>query len=342
MITRKGIISATGEHDSGKTRFLLETTPIHRIAFFHDDTKKPPRTDKIGLFVDLMKDCRDMKMMEWGQYVVKRIEAIKPGEYDAIIFDTWTRTEQALRYWGKAHAEQFREVETFAVMGSMKNGEKWKEGDRYVAKIINDMANKVGMVGLACHLKDENKAGVKTGKMIPDASKTLDTVCNFRVWLRKNPNSGVPIALVLKRLAEDTLDENGFIRTINIMPWKITPRPEDGSLWDTIDYYRANPYGNRQPTPEETPDLFELSCLTSIMTPTQQQIWQANLREKELMDKEEFELVSQEEQAISEFIHSLNGTPLPVIKSKLESQAKEAGWSQQEFSLGWIAQVIAS
>lgn len=341
MTTRySGIVNVTGDPDSGKTRFLLEAAPLSKIALFHDDIKRPPMTDKLGLFVDMVKECQGMKLMEMGQYIVDKIAKIKPDQYDAILFDTWPRVELALRWWGKSHAEQFREVETFAIMGSMKNGEKWKEGDKYTARIINEMASKAKFVGLVTHLKDESVAGAKTGKMIPEGGRILNTACNFRIWLRKNPDSGVPIGLVLKRLAEDILTLDGFLETVNIMPWKLTPSSDDKSIWDTIDRYRAFPYGNREPLETETPDQFEMSILTGIMTPTQQRIWQANLLERQAMDKEELEMVSQEEQTITDFIHSLNGSPLPIIKSKLEAQAKTEGWSQQEFSLGWIAGII--
>lgn len=233
-----------------------------------------------------------MKMLEMGQFVVSKLETIKPGQFDAIIFDTWARTEQALRYWGKAHAAEFREASTFSMMGKMKNGEEWKEGDRYTARVINEMASKAKFVGLITHLKEQNIAGAKTGKLIPDGSKILDTACNFRVWLRKNPNSGVPIALVLKRLAEDTVNKQGYLETVNIMPWKLTPLDDHKSVWDTIDWYRANPFGNRSPESHETPDNFEMSILTGIMTNEQRQIWEANLRERQLMDKEEVAMES--------------------------------------------------
>lgn len=308
-----GIGHATGENDTGKTRFFLEVAPLSRIALFHDDVKMPPHADQMGLFIDMKQECKNMKMMEMGQWFVQQINQMKVNEFDAIICDTWTNIEQALRYWGKQHASTFREASTFSIMGKMKSGEEWKEGDRYTARVISDMASKVKFVGLITHIKEENIAGAKTGKMIPDASKVLNTACNFRVWLRKNPNSGVPIALVLKRLAEDKVVD-GMLKTVNILPWKLTPKDSEESIWDTIDRYREHPFGNRQPMPDETPDSFEMSILTGVMTKEQREIWQANLREKHVMEQESELLLDSQEDNIVARVKAMDSEGLGLVE----------------------------
>lgn len=287
MVRYSGLVSATGEHDSGTTHFMLGVAPYSKIALFHDDVKKPPHTDKLGLFIDMVNEAKGLKLLEFRQFVLDKIAKIKKGQYEAIIFDTWTRFGLSLRQYAILNPNEFREAQTFSKLGAAKGGEMWNEAHRYEAQVISELSNLAPFVGLVTHLKEENIAGARTGKQIPDAGKSLNRVCNFRVWLRKNPDSGVPIALVLKRLAEDVVNEAGYLETVNIMPWKLTPLDGHKSVWDVIDYYRANPFGNRPAQPHEMPDNFELSILTGVMTPEQKQIWNANLRERQLMEAEE-------------------------------------------------------
>lgn len=341
MTTRySGVVSVTGEHDSGTTHFMLEVAPYPKMALFHDDVKLPPHPDKLGLFVDMVNEAKGLKLLEFRQFVLEKIKGIKSGQFEAIIFDTWTRFGLSLRQYAVLNPNEFREPQTFSKLGAAKGGEMWNEAHRYEAQVIAELSKLAPFVGLVTHLKDELQAGARTGKQIPDAGKSLNRVCNFRVWLRKNPNSGVPIALVLKRLSEDVVGESGYLETVNIMPWKLVPRLEDKSVWDTIDYYRSNPFGNRPATPEETPDSFEMSILTGVMTPEQREIWRANLQEKQIVDREQESLVTQEEQAIKAFVSSQNGKPLPMLKTALEGEAKDKGWSRQEFDLGYISQLL--
>lgn len=331
------IVHATGEPDSGKTRFVLQHAPIAKTAFFHDDIKELPKAvrENLGLYVDLVQETKGLKMLQLRDFILGKLEKIEPGQYEAIVFDTWTRTGRAFQYWGKLHANEFREAVTFSASGKMKAGEEWAEGRGYEAQVISDLSRLSPFVGLVTHLKDVYEGGAKTGQQMPDASRVFDRVCNFRVWLRHNADSGVPIALVLKRLAEDRVNEDGMLETVNIAPWKITPRPEDKSVWDTINWYRANPVGNRAATPAEMPNEYELSILTGIMTKDQRQIWQANLADKARGD-DDGGLLTAEETAIKEFVNGLKGQPPAVILGKLQEQAKVEGWSRQEFDFGFV------
>lgn len=291
-MSQSGIVHVCGEQDSGKTRFLLQAAPLSRIAFFHDDVKTPPQVEKFGLFVDLVNETKGKKLLDFRLYVLEQIGKIKPGQFDAVIFDTWARFGLSLRQYAILNPGEFREAQTFSKLGAAKGGEMWNEAHRYEAEVIAQLSRLAPFVGLVTHLKDEIQAGAKTGKQVPDAGKSLNRVCNFRVWLRKNPDSGVPIALVLKRLSEDVVNEAGYLDTVNIMPWKLTPQNGHKSVWDVIDYYRQNPYGNRSPLPFETPDSFEMSILTGVMTKEQNEIWRANLRDKQKQELEEKQQVS--------------------------------------------------
>ena len=305
------IVHATGEPDSGKTRFILQHKPITKTAFFHDDVKElsPDIVNNLGMYVDMVQETKGLKLLELRDFILGKLKRIQSGQFDAIIFDTWSRTGNAFRYWGKLNATKFREASTFSLMGKMKSGEEWAEGRLYEAQVISDMSRLAPFVGLVTHLKDVYEGGAKTGQQMPDASRVFDRVCNFRVWLRPNPSSGVPIALVLKRLAEDRVNETGYLETVNVIPWKLTPKNGDTSVWDVIKRYQNQPFGNRQPMQDETPNPFEMSILTGVMTKEQREIWQANLREKHVLEKEELTLLDSQEDDILAKIKELAGNP---------------------------------
>jgi hypothetical protein len=128
------------------------------------------------------------------------------------------------------------------------------------------------------HLKNYYVENRKVpGVQVPRASSTFDRIPRFRIWLRHNPTSPIPIGLVLKRLDKKVKTDRG-LRTVSVLPRKIVPNlqlpeeddaPKDRSLWDTIYRYMDNPIGNREPLPEETPNTYELSILDGILTEEQ-------------------------------------------------------------------------
>ena len=304
-----GITHFTGDPDSGKTIAMLQVAHPSKIAFFHDDVKVPPvKPSDFGLFVDLVQEAKGLTLLKFRQFVLDKLYTLKPGKFEAIIFDTWARFGLSLRQYAILNPAEFREMSTFSKLGSAKGGEMWAEAHRYEALVISELAKIAPFVGLVTHLKDIYEAGARTGGKKPDAGKSFDRVCNFRVWLRHNPDSGVPIGLVLKRLNESKVTERG-LEVVNILPWKLVPKNGENSVWDVVERYRGNPFGNRQPMPDETPDPFEMSILTGVMTKEQRQIWQANLKEKFIMEREEVALLDSQEDAILAKVKELVGNP---------------------------------
>lgn len=333
MTTRiNGICNIIGEPDTGKTICALQVAHPSKIAYFHDDVKSPPvAPESFGKFYDLVQVKQEgnkgLKLLEFREYVLNLIKHIKPGQYEAIIFDTWARFGLSLRQYAISNPAEFRELTTFSKLGSAKGGEMWNEAHRYEAQVISDLAKLAPFVGLVTHLKDQYEGGAKTGQKRPDAGKAFDRVCNFRIWLRSNPDSGVPIALVLKRLNESVVTDRG-LEVVNVLPWKLTPTSEDGSVWDVIDRYRTNPFGNRSAMPHELPDSFEMSILTGVMTKEQRQIWQANLKERHLVEQEEMALVSSEELQVTQRVRELEmelGRDVMKILMVVNKERQEVG-----------------
>jgi len=298
MIRFSGIVHITGEHDTGKTLMAIGACDPSKIAFFHNDTKRPltDRTDEehneiFGLYDNLID--KNLTYLETKDYFLEQLDKMKPGQYEGIVVDTWTRLEDALINYGKINAYKFREKTTMAAGQTYLWGQQWAEGRWYEASIISKMAKLAPYVCLVTHLKGHYLSGAKTGKEIPASSEVLDRVCNLRVWLRSNPNSGVPVALVLKRPSLSKVSTSG-IEIINYLPRRLEPLPGEKSVWDTIDRYKENPVGNHPPSEKEKPTPFELSILDGILTNDQKEVWKANLLEQER--KEEIEETLSNEQ----------------------------------------------
>lgn len=282
----EGVIHVTGEHDVGKTTFALECgADPAKILYFDDDVKgKATIADlqaagiKFGRYVDLVALSRKKTEYDFHKEVIAIIQAIKPGEYDAIIWDTWTNFAASCHSYILKHPGEFRL--NWAPMGTIKGAQQWQEARRYEAAIINAMAAMTKTLILVTHLKDHYVGKVKVpGKQVPASSPTLERIPRFRIWLRQNPNGRpVPIGLVLKRLDKKHFEAGKGIRTVSVLPRKIVPHENQHSLWDTIWQYWDEPFGDREPNASELPDDFELSILENTLSKDQKHTF------KQLMD----------------------------------------------------------
>jgi len=291
-----GIIHVCGENDTGKTTFALECgADPNRILFFDDDVKgRATIRDMIesGIlkggenYYDLPSLSRGKRETDFHDAIMKILDGVKPGQFDAIIFDTWTRFASTCTAKVKANPDKYRQF--WAHDGRIKGAEWIQEGQLLEASVTDHLLELTQTVILVTHLKDFylNNAKVE-GKQIPAASRTVSRVPRMRIWLRQNPSGRpVPIGLLLKRLDRKEMIEGKGIRTVNILPRKITPHDDEHSVWDSIWRYWANPVGDRVPLPEETPDEFELSILDSTLTRDQRRTFNLMV-EKGLVEKEE-------------------------------------------------------
>jgi len=278
-----GISHVTGEHDTGKTTFALENGAMpSRTCFFDDDAKGRATVDQLrelqdfGAYHDLVELQRGKTEVDFYYAVMEIFNAIKPDQFDAIILDTWTRFQKCLHAYVITHRDEFKQH--WSKMGKIKGAEEWIESQWLEAQILNQLQALAPVVMVVTHLKDYYANNAKVpGKYIPAASRTLARLPRFRVWLKQNVNSPVPIGLVLKRIDTKKITDRG-IRTVSVLPRKIIPRPGDESLWDTISYYFENPVGLRAPLPSEIPDAYEMSILDNTLTEDQQRTLTLMLR----------------------------------------------------------------
>ena len=283
-----GLIHVTGEPGTGKTTFALECGPTpDRIAFIDHDIKGRSTVNQLladgaqfGMYRDLNRETRGMKEHQLHAHCLGVIESILPAQYDALVWDTWTPFEATFKPVVSKNPKKFRDE--FDPMASIKGAEEWLASFDYEARIIGELLERVPLVILTTHLKNYNIGKQRVeGKFIPDCKRPIVEKSLFRIWLRQNPTGrAVPVGLILKRFDRKIVTEAG-LRTVNILPRKVIPQAEDQSLWDTIRWYWTNPFGDRAPNPEETPNEFELSILDGTLTEDQRDAFRLALLEAE-------------------------------------------------------------
>ncbi len=271
-----GLLHITGEQDCGKTSFALECGALpSRIILIDNDVKGRTTVEQLrssgvefGAYHDMIAKTKGMREVQIFDVYMKIFQDIKPNQFDAMIIDTWTEFENSIKPVVSKDPKKYREF--YSPMGVMKAGEEWQVSFDYEAEILSDLLIKIPLVIVVTHLKGYNVGSKRVeGKFVPACKVPLVTKSFFRLWLRRNPASPVPLALVLKRLNKKYIDEQGRIRTLNVLPLKIVPGPDDLSLWDTIERHWNNPVGNAKPRPEEVPDEDELSILEGTLTQDQ-------------------------------------------------------------------------
>jgi len=128
----------------------------------------------------------------------------------------------------------------------------------------------------------------------------------------------VPIGLVLKRLDKKHFDPEQGIRTVSVLPRKLTPTAEDHSLWDTIWRYWDEPFGDREPTQDELPDDFEVSILENTLSADQKRTLRS-LIENDLLNDEGVEISDELDADLIEKVSVLleQGKSAPAISKEL-------------------------
>lgn len=327
----EGIIQVTGPHDTGKTTFALECgAEPSRILFIDDDLKGRATVEQIkdfGQYIDFVEKVRGKSLVDIHKQGMEIIDSIESDRFDAIIWDTWSRFASTFKAYVTTHPNEFRAPREWPGLAQMKGATQWKESQIYEAAVIHKLGKLAKCVILITHLKDHYASNERSGKQIPDSSRTLNRVPVMRLWLMHNPSgSPVPVALVLKRPSVKKFVKGKGLRTINILPRKITPSEGDQSLWDTITNYYDNPIDRHRPQPGETPDEFQLSILDGTLTKEQQATLKLSLRIKaQELEDEQLVLQAAERQAQIAEVKNLssNGTSKAKIAKQLSLTVKE-------------------
>lgn len=300
----EGTMHVTGEHGTGKTVLGLEAGDPNRTLFVDDDEKGRVTVAQIrrdyakqGVtlahedFTRRIAGKRALGIHLEGRKIIR--DEIKKGQYDAVVWDTWTRFAASCHAYVQTHPDEFRDPERWAAMGKIRAGEEYKEARLYEAELVAELQEKVPLVILISHLKNQYLNNAPTGKEIPATSKAIDRICVVRLWLRHNPDPKVdtPVALVLKNFGIQQYDPDiKRLRTVRIFPTKITPKPGERSLWDSMRRYYENPAGLRPPTADEIPNDFESSIVHGTLTEDQRLGWMMALKQQRDREEEEKQL----------------------------------------------------
>lgn len=328
-----GVMLITGEHGVGKTRFAMESGDITKTVLIDDDLKgrstiERMRNDlsdsQIDLlqYIDFIQLCDNKKPLQIHEQGLKIIDELS-NKTEVIIWDTWSRFAETCAAYVRANNKLFKD--NWAAMGKIKAGEEYKQARLYEANLIARLSRKAKLVILTSHLKNQYLNNVATGKEIPAVSKAVNRVCNLRLWLRHNPTSSTPIALVLKNIEKNVLVD-GRLRTIQVLPLKITPLNNEDcferSLWDSITRYYDNPMGNHKQTLDEIPNDFEMSIVQGTLTEDQRLSWLYALKEKKQADTEEKLLLQTVNQQKAIELRG-SGKNFPQIAAELELSVSE-------------------
>lgn len=290
-----GVVLVTGEHGTGKTSFGLESGDPARMLFVDNDLKGRSTVEQIkadgikfGRYIDLIKLGEKKKALDFHMAVLETIDSIKENEFDVLVWDTWTEFAATTYDYVAAYPDRFRDNDQWAAMGKIRKGEEYKEARFYEAELIANVQRKAPLVILVSHLKNLYVNNAPTGKEVPAVSKAVDRVCNLRLWFRHNPTGGVPVALVLKNFDRKVYDaEQKRLRTVRILPTRMTPMPGDQSVWDIINRYYDSPIGLREPLPHEIPDDFENSIVEGTLTEDQRLSWLYAIKQERQREEEE-------------------------------------------------------
>jgi len=285
----QGIVHVTGEHDVGKTSFALECGAAAERIFFVDADAKGRATASalssggypLGGYVDFLAQARGMTQLQAHDLGRKILASVKPGKYDAFIWDAWEVFTATLKPYVREHMQEFRHPQDWSPMGQFKGAQQWAEAHNLEAALLSELQEKVPLVIVTTHLKNFYVESRRVpGVQIPAATSTLERLPRLRLWLKHNPTSPVPVGLVLKRLDIRVNSTHG-VRTLCVLPRKLTPNvrlpgeeqePHDLSLWDTIARYMLHPFDNREPLPEETPSAEDLATIEGSLTKEQMQV----------------------------------------------------------------------
>ena len=278
----RGIIEIVGGHDVGKTIAALQTAyPYDKTVFVDDDVKGDGT-------VRQMKDTG----IEFEQYVnlgekrvalgntptaeqllntvvLPTVELICRSHHEVIIWDTWRICYQSARMYVEKNQQLFNNVVKWSGNSTMIQGLISKVARMIEQRQINLLRTHCDLLVITHHLKDKYEVNIRVGET-PESSATFSEVCNMRIWLRRNPQSKVPIMLFLKRPSMPKV-VNGVMQFVNLVPMKITPLSGEQSIWDAMRRYEINPLESRKPLADETPSPEEYAMISNTLTLEQKQ-----------------------------------------------------------------------
>lgn len=310
-----GIVAVISNYGVGKTSFALECGyPPKDMAFINDDVKSTGLEKEFSYYVNLTEQTGKMKILDFHQHCLTIIDKLK--KHKVVIWDTWTRFQSTFPAYVKANSNEFRDPSQYAPKGSIKVAEQYQDAYTYEGMILSYLRTKCDLLIITFHLKQHYENGIAIpDKYRPGHDRGIEKYTDLRIWLTPNPDSQVPVGLVMKNISRRTVTETG-IKTQQVLPLRI-PRCN----WETIYAYWENPIGDRSPEPEERPNEFELSLIEGTLTPEDKRLYGISA---ELIMKQGEAEDGEQVDAMKEYLATIQSQPLPVKVAKVR-QAIENG-----------------
>lgn len=326
-----GLIHVTGDYDSGKTTFCLSCGAApEKICFLDWDIKgrlAKAQLDALGTplgaYFNLVELSKGKKEIEFHNNVMSILRSIRPGDFEALIFDTYSYFEATYHPWVTQNIASMRDG--ISRMGEIKGAQIWLASFDYETLVLDELLSKVPAIFLVTHLKNHTVGGHRSGKRIPDVKKPVMEKSAFRLWtVHANNRGGAPNGLVLKRISKLVFQPGKGIVPTNVLPYKLSP-----ATWERIRFYWDNPLGERDPESNETMTQDEADAVSQNLTEFHRFVIQLEVQQAAKIQEEELKLAKQLELSAAKQAWELSsqGMPPAEIAAKLGVNVpKILGW----------------
>lgn len=331
----KGILNVTGLSGVGKTSFATEgfARAADKIAMISWDVKEFEGKDALGYYKSLASILSDttyddpqIAMMEQAHAAFNEL----PDDLDILVLDAWEVFSKSLAAYVQKYHMKLKKT-WFGMNMFWKTLEMRGHAHLYEAAILDSFQKKAKLVVVINHLKAQfNDKNEPTGLFIPDSSRSVIQKSACRIWLTPLEGKPYPAGLVIKNTSEKRFVDGVGMRTVSILPPKLSydalsELGEYVSLWDVINYYYKNPIGNRKPNVYESMNHGEYTMVQATLL---EQIEQS----PEEKEKETAEALASNPE-IMEIITKNNGKPAPIVYKKLKNAGHELTVEQVEILL---------
>lgn len=223
------VIILSGPFSSGKTIFGLSICPEETGLFDMEESAASYAAQfgikqRISAGQEMLKLFPDSyKPIDLYLWWLKRMRAIKPGEFRVLMIDTVSGIEDGMADWVRANPQHFGATRQ---QYDKMSGLLWAHMKSLWEQLINEMSAKAEVVVLVVHMKNEWAGSSPTGKRIPKGKETLDQMGSLYLILDRTPDKTTakipdkPRARVRKhRLAVRKFNpESGDYEPVPILP----------------------------------------------------------------------------------------------------------------------------
>jgi hypothetical protein len=253
------VCGVTGEHNVGKTLFLLTIAPAQRTLIYDTELSAESYQDFGFHRVDVPLEMQrrhphGYKPVDTFTWWMEHVRAIEPGQFDVIALDIANDLESGALDWVRSHPEYFsRTAAQYLKMSALL----WRDMKELWKLILADLASRCQTFGFAVHMSDVWVGDKPTGKRKPRGKTTLFELASVYLQSERSKNSrgevpAEPSAILLKsRLAHTR--KNSATGAIEIFP-ALPPRLPVATPAAIRQYLDTPPNYDRLSAQERAPE----------------------------------------------------------------------------------------